>query len=67
MLGKVVALKRFEAIQVMADEGLPVQGVTRILGVSDYGYVMEMGEMRLSGTAAELEADALVQDAYLGT
>jgi branched-chain amino acid transport system ATP-binding protein len=42
------------------------QNARAALAVSDYGYLMETGEMRLSGTAAELEADASVQDAYLG-
>jgi branched-chain amino acid transport system ATP-binding protein len=43
------------------------QNARAALAVSDYAYLMETGEMRLSGTAAELEADPSVQDAYLGT
>ena len=42
------------------------QNARAALAVSDYGYLMETGEIRLSGTAAELEADPSVQDAYLG-
>jgi branched-chain amino acid transport system ATP-binding protein len=43
------------------------QNARAALAISDYAYLMETGEMRLSGTAAELEADPSVQDAYLGT
>jgi branched-chain amino acid transport system ATP-binding protein len=43
------------------------QNVRAALAVSDYAYLMETGEIRLSGTAAEIEADPSVQDAYLGT
>jgi branched-chain amino acid transport system ATP-binding protein len=43
------------------------QNARAALAISDYAYLMETGEMRLSGTAAELEANASVQDAYLGT
>jgi hypothetical protein len=39
LLGKVVPpRRRFEAIAVMAAEGLPVQLATRVLGVSQSGY-----------------------------
>jgi branched-chain amino acid transport system ATP-binding protein len=42
------------------------QNARAALAVSDYGYLVETGEIRLAGTAAELEANSSVQDAYLG-
>jgi branched-chain amino acid transport system ATP-binding protein len=33
--------------------------------VSDRAYVLEQGQMRFSGTMAELAADASVRSAYL--
>jgi branched-chain amino acid transport system ATP-binding protein len=43
------------------------QNARAALAASDCGYVMETGEIRLSGSAAELEANPWVQDAYFGT
>ena len=36
------------------------------LDMADYGYVIESGEIALSGTADELKNDPAVQEAYLG-
>jgi len=36
------------------------------LQVADYGYVLELGDITLEGTAAELRSDPRVIDAYLG-
>jgi branched-chain amino acid transport system ATP-binding protein len=43
------------------------QNARAALAISDYAYLMETGEIRLSGSAAELEANPWVQEAYLGT
>lgn len=40
---------------------------TAALAVADQGYVLEMGEIGLSGPAAELAQDPRVIDTYLGT
>ena len=36
------------------------------LAVSQYGYVLENGEIRLHGAAAELAANPEIRAAYLG-
>jgi putative transposase len=38
LLGRWCPKRRFEAIVVVAGEGLPVQLATRVLGVSESGY-----------------------------
>jgi branched-chain amino acid transport system ATP-binding protein len=43
------------------------QNAQAALAISDHAYLMETGEIRLSGSAAELEANPWVQEAYLGT
>ena len=43
------------------------QNARMALAVADLGYVMEAGEIRLQGSAAELEANPGVQQAYLRT
>ncbi len=43
------------------------QNAGMALAIADFGYVMEAGEIRLKGSAAELEANPGVQQAYLRT
>jgi branched-chain amino acid transport system ATP-binding protein len=43
------------------------QNAGMALAIADMGYVMEAGEIRLKGSAAELEANPGVQQAYLRT
>ena len=43
------------------------QNAQAALALSDYAYVMEAGAIRLAGSAAELEANPWIQEAYLGT
>ena len=42
------------------------QNANLALDMADYGYVIESGEITLSGTADELKNDPAVQEAYLG-
>ena len=42
------------------------ESLSKFLEVADYGYVLEMGEIALSGPAAELAKDPRVIDTYLG-
>jgi branched-chain amino acid transport system ATP-binding protein len=42
------------------------QNVRAALQVSDYGYVLEMGEVAIEGPSAELARDPRVLEAYLG-
>jgi len=62
-----------EIFRVLADlraTGLSIllveQNVRAALQVSDYGYVLEMGEIAIEGPSAQLAGDARVVETYLG-
>ncbi|WP_435147801.1 ABC transporter ATP-binding protein [Halobaculum sp. P14] len=60
----------FDAIEQINDEGRTVliveQDVHNALRVADRGYVLESGEVSLSGSAEELSEDERVAASYLG-
>jgi branched-chain amino acid transport system ATP-binding protein len=60
----------FRVIREIRERGTTVllveQNARRALRIADHGYVMETGEVVLSGTGAELLADERVVQAYLG-
>lgn len=43
------------------------QNVNMALSIADRGYVLQMGEVVLTGSAAELLESPLIQKAYLGS
>jgi branched-chain amino acid transport system ATP-binding protein len=45
---------------------LAEQNVAMALGVAKFGYVLELGEILLQGTKAELEGSSKLQSSYLG-
>jgi branched-chain amino acid transport system ATP-binding protein len=57
-------------IREIAKQGVTIllveQNVRLALGISQRGYVMEYGELKLSGAASTLANDPAVQAAYLG-
>ena len=57
-------------IRALKDEQLTIllveQNARAALAIADRAYVLETGRITLSGTAAEIQADRRVQDAYLG-
>ena len=57
-------------IRALKDDHLTVllveQNARAALAIADRAYVLETGRISLSGTAAEIQADARVRDAYLG-
>jgi branched-chain amino acid transport system ATP-binding protein len=61
----------FDTLQGIRQSGMTMllveQNARAALAISDYAYLMETGEIRLSGSAAQLEANPWVQEAYLGT
>jgi branched-chain amino acid transport system ATP-binding protein len=61
----------FETVDQIRRTGTTIllveQNAQIALAVSDFGYLMETGAIRLSGSSEELEANAWVQEAYLGT
>ncbi len=69
-LAPLVVQQIFEIIKEINDDGVTVlvveQNATQALGLADRGYVLETGEVVLSGTGAELLADDRIRAAYLG-
>jgi len=61
----------FDIIKTINQQGTTIfvveQNVNMALSIADHGYVLQMGEVVLSGTAAELLENPLIQKAYLGT
>ena len=57
-------------IRSLKDQGLTIllveQNARAALAIADRAYVLETGRITLSGSAAEIQADRRVQDAYLG-
>jgi branched-chain amino acid transport system ATP-binding protein len=69
-LAPLVVEQVFELVKRIRSEGFTVliveQNVGQVLDVVDRAYVLEVGEMRLSGTATELKANDFIRQAFLG-
>ena len=69
-LSPIMVDKIFEVIQDIHSRGTTVllveQNASRALALASRGYVMESGEMAMTGPAAELLRDPKVRAAYLG-
>jgi len=69
-LAPLIVEEIFGIIQRIRDDGTAIllveQNANMALGISDHGYVLESGEVLLSGTATELIRDPQVQRAYMG-
>jgi branched-chain amino acid transport system ATP-binding protein len=69
-LSPIMVDKIFEVIKEVHGQGTTVllveQNASRALGLADRGYVMESGEVTMSGEARALLADPKVRAAYLG-
>jgi branched-chain amino acid transport system ATP-binding protein len=69
-LAPLMVQKVFETVIAIAKEGVTIllieQNAKLALEVSDRGYVMESGEITLSGKAGQLLSDPKVREAYLG-
>jgi len=69
-LAPVVVETIFEIIQKLNSQGITIllveQNANLALAVADRGYVLEVGEIALTGTGAELAANEAVRKAYLG-
>jgi branched-chain amino acid transport system ATP-binding protein len=57
-------------IRALKDENITIllveQNARAALAIADRAYVLETGKVTLSGTAAEIQADRRVREAYLG-
>ena len=69
-LAPLMVQKVFETVIAIAKEGVTIllieQNAKLALEVSDRGYVMESGEITLSGASKQLLSDPKVRAAYLG-
>ena len=69
-LAPLIVAEIFETIERIRKDGTAIllveQNANMALGISDYGYVLESGQVLISGTASELIRDPLVQQAYMG-
>ena len=69
-LAPIMVQKIFEVIRTVAAEGMTIllieQNAKLALETSRRGYVMESGEITLTGPSADLLHDAKVREAYLG-
>jgi branched-chain amino acid transport system ATP-binding protein len=70
-LAPLIVKDIFTIIETLRQIGVTIvlveQNARAALAVADQGYVLEMGEIGLSGPAAELAQDPRVIDTYLGT
>ncbi len=69
-LAPLMVRKIYETIVDIAQQGTPIllveQNANLALKISQRGYVMESGEIGLSGTSSELAGNPQVRAAYLG-
>ena len=69
-LAPLIVREIFEIILRLRETGVSIllveQNARAALEVSDYGYVLETGEIALEGPARELATDARVIESYLG-
>ncbi len=69
-LAPLIVAQIFDIIREVNNLGVTVllveQNAAQALGLADRGYVLETGEIVLSGTGADLLADDRVRAAYLG-
>jgi branched-chain amino acid transport system ATP-binding protein len=69
-LAPLIVKRVFEIIEELKAEGKTIllveQMAFQALGIVDRAYVLETGEITLSGTGKELLNDARVKEAYLG-
>ena len=61
----------FARVKAINAEGVSIlmveQKARQCLAMSDYGYVLDMGQNRMDGTGQQLLNDREVIDAYLGS
>ena len=69
-LAPLVVHQVFDLVRRIRAEGLTVliveQDVQQVLDVVDRAYLLEVGAIKLSGTAAELKDNSLIRTAYMG-
>jgi branched-chain amino acid transport system ATP-binding protein len=70
-LAPLMVERVFENVKRIAADGVTIllveQNARMALAISDRAYVLQNGEMAMSGSAEELMNSETIQDAYLGT
>jgi branched-chain amino acid transport system ATP-binding protein len=69
-LAPLVVQQVFDLVHRIRAEGLTVliveQNVQQVLDVVDRAYLLEVGKIKLSGTAAELKNNSFIRQSYMG-
>jgi branched-chain amino acid transport system ATP-binding protein len=69
-LAPLVVQQVFDLVRKIRAEGLTVliveQNVQQVLEVVDRAYLLEVGAIKISGTAAELKGNRVIREAYMG-
>ena len=69
-LAPLVVQQVFELVRRIRAEGLTVliveQNVQQVLDVVDRAYLLEVGAIKLAGTAAELKNNSFIRQSYMG-
>ena len=69
-LAPLVVAQVFQLVHKIRAEGLTVliveQNVQQVLDVVDRAYLLEVGAIKLAGSAAELKQNSIIREAYLG-
>ena len=69
-LAPLVVQQVFDLVGKIRAEGLTVliveQNVQQVLEVVDRAYLLEVGSIKLAGTAAELKGNSFIRESYLG-
>ena len=69
-LAPLVVQQVFDLVRKIRAEGLTVliveQNVQQVLEVVDRAYLLEVGAIKLTGTAAELRGNSFIRESYLG-
>jgi branched-chain amino acid transport system ATP-binding protein len=69
-LAPIVVQQVFELVHRIREEGLTVliveQNVQQVLDVVDRAYLLEVGRIKLSGTASELKTNSFIRQSYMG-
>jgi branched-chain amino acid transport system ATP-binding protein len=69
-LAPVLVLQLFESLKQLREQGLTIllveQNVQLALAISDYGYVIVEGKIKIEGPARKLIKDKHIREAYLG-
>jgi branched-chain amino acid transport system ATP-binding protein len=69
-LAPIVVTEIFGIVRALNEQGLTIflveQNARQALGIAHHGYVMENGQIVLSGTGKELLVNPKIVEAYLG-